>query len=171
MSASSLALRSLLHSTILLWILFSETALKYVDVTVYTHYIRYNSISQWVGLLEVHIGQFLKSQLILRKMASSSSSSLPSSSTPKTTAAIAEAPDEQRRRDEPAPQGKGIAYKTKTIKFLGRTTPIVLQNDNGPCPLLAICKLLFSVVGLFLCIYIYAWVVRIVYERSLPFVC
>ncbi|KAF7828332.1 ubiquitin carboxyl-terminal hydrolase MINDY-2 [Senna tora] len=33
-------------------------------------------------------------------------------------------------------------HKTKTIQFLGRTTPIVLQNDNGPCPLLAICNVL-----------------------------
>ncbi|KAL7111587.1 hypothetical protein ACP275_05G098800 [Erythranthe tilingii] len=35
-----------------------------------------------------------------------------------------------------------MAHKTKVIQFLGRTTPIVLQNDNGPCPLLAICNLL-----------------------------
>ncbi|PPR97187.1 hypothetical protein GOBAR_AA23481 [Gossypium barbadense] len=35
---------------------------------------------------------------------------------------------------------KGCMHKTKTIQFLGRTTPIILQNDNGPCPLLAICN-------------------------------
>ncbi|KAF2536903.1 hypothetical protein F2Q70_00003488 [Brassica cretica] len=29
-------------------------------------------------------------------------------------------------------------YKTKSIQFLGRNTPIILQNENGPCPLLAI---------------------------------
>lgn len=34
-----------------------------------------------------------------------------------------------------------MMYKTKAIKFLGRSTPIVLQNENGPCPLLAICNL------------------------------
>lgn len=33
-----------------------------------------------------------------------------------------------------------ILYRTKVIQFLGRATPIVLQNDNGPCPLLAICE-------------------------------
>ncbi|KAJ3672427.1 hypothetical protein LUZ60_007148 [Juncus effusus] len=33
-------------------------------------------------------------------------------------------------------------YKTKVVQFLGRTTPIVLQNENGPCPLLAICNVL-----------------------------
>ncbi|KAB2067105.1 hypothetical protein ES319_A09G203700v1 [Gossypium barbadense] len=37
---------------------------------------------------------------------------------------------------------KGCMHKTKTIQFLGRTTPIILQNDNGPCPLLAICNVL-----------------------------
>ena len=35
---------------------------------------------------------------------------------------------------------KECVHKTKLVEFLGRTTPIVLQNDNGPCPLLAICK-------------------------------
>eukprot|EP00258_Populus_trichocarpa_P014458 XP_006368742.2 ubiquitin carboxyl-terminal hydrolase MINDY-2 isoform X2 [Populus trichocarpa] len=39
-------------------------------------------------------------------------------------------------------QEKECLHKTKTIEFLGRTTPIVLQNDNGPCPLLAICNVL-----------------------------
>ncbi|KAJ6415273.1 hypothetical protein OIU84_004127 [Salix udensis] len=39
---------------------------------------------------------------------------------------------------------KECLHKTKTIHFLGRTTPIVLQNDNGPCPLLAICNSFIS---------------------------
>ncbi|KAI3918104.1 hypothetical protein MKX01_041424 [Papaver californicum] len=38
--------------------------------------------------------------------------------------------------------GKECVYKTKIVNFLGRNTPIILQNDNGPCPLLAICNLL-----------------------------
>ncbi|WCJ26131.1 Ubiquitin carboxyl-terminal hydrolase MINDY-1 [Euphorbia peplus] len=37
---------------------------------------------------------------------------------------------------------KECLHRTKTIQFLGRNTPIVLQNDNGPCPLLAICNVL-----------------------------
>ncbi|KAL6979651.1 hypothetical protein U1Q18_021307 [Sarracenia purpurea var. burkii] len=45
----------------------------------------------------------------------------------------------EERRDEPA---KEMVHKTKAIQFLGRTMPIILQNDNGPCPLLAICNLL-----------------------------
>ncbi|XP_057978099.1 uncharacterized protein LOC131164707 [Malania oleifera] len=45
----------------------------------------------------------------------------------------------EERRDEPA---KECVHKTKVIQFLGRTTPIILQNDNGPCPLLAICNVL-----------------------------
>ncbi|KAL0907867.1 hypothetical protein M5K25_022316 [Dendrobium thyrsiflorum] len=40
------------------------------------------------------------------------------------------------------PEDDDVAYKTKVVQFLGRPTPIVLQNDNGPCPLLAICNVL-----------------------------
>ncbi|KAK7366807.1 hypothetical protein VNO80_08805 [Phaseolus coccineus] len=55
--------------------------------------------------------------------------------------------DEDRQEEHPPPQPqpepvKDCVHKTKTIQFLGRTTPIVLQNDNGPCPLLAICNVL-----------------------------
>uniref|UniRef100_A0A0D6QZZ5 MINDY deubiquitinase domain-containing protein n=1 Tax=Araucaria cunninghamii TaxID=56994 RepID=A0A0D6QZZ5_ARACU len=35
-----------------------------------------------------------------------------------------------------------VVYKTKVVEFLGRSIPIILQNDNGPCPLLAICNVL-----------------------------
>lgn len=31
-----------------------------------------------------------------------------------------------------------IVYKMKVVQFLDRPVPIILQNDNGPCPLLAI---------------------------------
>ncbi|KAK7252646.1 hypothetical protein RIF29_36737 [Crotalaria pallida] len=47
--------------------------------------------------------------------------------------------DQQKEQDQSV---KELIHKTKTIQFLGRTTPIVLQNDNGPCPLLAICNVL-----------------------------
>ncbi|KAL3362193.1 hypothetical protein AABB24_014857 [Solanum stoloniferum] len=40
------------------------------------------------------------------------------------------------------PETKEMVHRTKVIQFLGRTTPIILQNDNGPCPLLAICNVL-----------------------------
>ncbi|KAJ6851117.1 uncharacterized protein M6B38_260600 [Iris pallida] len=44
---------------------------------------------------------------------------------------------------EPQPQPQPPpAYRTKHVQFLGRSTPIILQNDNGPCPLLAICNVL-----------------------------
>ncbi|PKA60747.1 hypothetical protein AXF42_Ash006381 [Apostasia shenzhenica] len=46
---------------------------------------------------------------------------------------------EERR---PEAEAEDIVYKTKVVQFLGRSTPIVLQNDNGPCPLLAICNVL-----------------------------
>ncbi|XP_026661848.1 uncharacterized protein LOC103710635 isoform X2 [Phoenix dactylifera] len=45
---------------------------------------------------------------------------------------------EDRRKEAEAE----VVYKTKVIQFLGRSTPIILQNDNGPCPLLAICNVL-----------------------------
>uniref|UniRef100_A0A453SLS7 MINDY deubiquitinase domain-containing protein n=1 Tax=Aegilops tauschii subsp. strangulata TaxID=200361 RepID=A0A453SLS7_AEGTS len=35
-----------------------------------------------------------------------------------------------------------VMHKTRAVDFLGRRTPIVYQNDNGPCPLLAICNVL-----------------------------
>lgn len=33
-------------------------------------------------------------------------------------------------------------YKLKRIDFFGRSVPIALQNENGPCPLLAIANVL-----------------------------
>lgn len=33
-------------------------------------------------------------------------------------------------------------FELKTIKFLGRVVSILLQNENGPCPLLAMCNCL-----------------------------
>ncbi|KAL7160223.1 hypothetical protein ABFS83_01G079000 [Erythranthe nasuta] len=37
---------------------------------------------------------------------------------------------------------KGVKHSIKFVQFCGRTVPIVLQNDNGPCPLIAICNAL-----------------------------
>ncbi|KAK9059411.1 hypothetical protein SSX86_022031 [Deinandra increscens subsp. villosa] len=51
-------------------------------------------------------------------------------------------PSEEQRDREETPTVKEMMHKTKLIQFFGRTTPIVLQNDNGPCPLLAICNIL-----------------------------
>lgn len=45
--------------------------------------------------------------------------------------------EERRRRD-----GTAAVYKTKVVHVLGRSIPIILQNDNGPCPLLAISNVL-----------------------------
>ncbi|KAJ9537006.1 hypothetical protein OSB04_029739 [Centaurea solstitialis] len=52
------------------------------------------------------------------------------------------AAEEQKDREEIPTTVKEMMHKMKVIQFLGRTTPIVLQNDNGPCPLLAICNTL-----------------------------
>jgi hypothetical protein len=37
---------------------------------------------------------------------------------------------------------RGTVHAVKWIKFLGRWRPIILQNENGPCPLIAICNVL-----------------------------
>ncbi|KAJ8426691.1 hypothetical protein Cgig2_016841 [Carnegiea gigantea] len=52
------------------------------------------------------------------------------------------ASSEEQRKDRDKPPTECVLHKTKTIQFFGRSTPIVLQNDNGPCPLLAICNVL-----------------------------
>ncbi|KZV55865.1 hypothetical protein F511_26299 [Dorcoceras hygrometricum] len=63
-----------------------------------------------------------------------------SSSPPCTSPATAQPlPDGEAKREE---REKEMVHRTKVIQFLGRTTPIILQNDNGPCPLLAICNVL-----------------------------
>ncbi|CAI0414126.1 unnamed protein product [Linum tenue] len=73
-------------------------------------------------------------------------SSPPSSSSPTTNTAATGEDDQQQDRsqqqNQAAAEEKECLHKTKTVQFLGRTTSIVLQNDNGPCPLLAICNVL-----------------------------
>ncbi|KAL8263972.1 hypothetical protein R6Q59_022102 [Mikania micrantha] len=54
---------------------------------------------------------------------------------------MASSSEEQISREE-TPAVQEMMHKTKIVQFFGRTTPIVLQNDNGPCPLLAICNVL-----------------------------
>lgn len=58
-------------------------------------------------------------------------------------------------REDEDKDDSGTIYKTKVVDFLGRQVPIVLQNDNGPCPLLAICKNLtffFSCICCTICV-------------------
>ncbi len=40
------------------------------------------------------------------------------------------------------PHDSGKLYLIKRIRFLGRNVPVLCQNENGPCPLLAICNIL-----------------------------
>ncbi|KAJ4712926.1 protein FAM63A-like [Melia azedarach] len=49
---------------------------------------------------------------------------------------------QQQSEQQQPTEMKECMHKTKSIQFFGRTTPIILQNDNGPCPLLAICNVL-----------------------------
>ncbi|KAL7123162.1 hypothetical protein ACP275_01G088000 [Erythranthe tilingii] len=45
----------------------------------------------------------------------------------------------EAERDKPE---KEVVHRTKLVQVFGRITPIFLQRDNGPCPLLAICNVL-----------------------------
>ncbi|XVF10704.1 hypothetical protein REPUB_Repub07fG0205400 [Reevesia pubescens] len=70
----------------------------------------------------------------------SSSSTLPSSVSESKEETVKEGENQEQQQKQ---EGiKECMHKTKLIQFLGRTTPIILQNDNGPCPLLAICNVL-----------------------------
>ncbi|KAG8486743.1 hypothetical protein CXB51_020243 [Gossypium anomalum] len=73
--------------------------------------------------------------------ASSSSSplTLASSACESKEVAVNEGQNQEQQKQDVI---KECLHKTKPIQFLGRTTPIILQNDNGPCPLLAICNIL-----------------------------
>ena len=37
---------------------------------------------------------------------------------------------------------EGTYHACKLVDFLGRTCPVLMQNENGPCPLLALCNVL-----------------------------
>ncbi|KAK9910292.1 hypothetical protein M0R45_034260 [Rubus argutus] len=50
-----------------------------------------------------------------------------------------EEPQQSHESQQPPQSVKDCLHKTKLILFLGRTAPFVIQNDNGPCPLLALC--------------------------------
>ncbi|XVE57801.1 hypothetical protein DITRI_Ditri04bG0119100 [Diplodiscus trichospermus] len=72
-------------------------------------------------------------------VAYASSSPSPSSICESKEEAMIEGQNQEQQKQEAI---KECMHKTKPIQFLGRTTPIILQNDNGPCPLLAICNIL-----------------------------
>ncbi len=49
---------------------------------------------------------------------------------------------EGNRSANAPPHDSGKMYLIKHIRFLGRNVPVLCQNENGPCPLLAICNIL-----------------------------
>lgn len=61
--------------------------------------------------------------------------------TPAADPAMGDAPaapqPEAQQRSAPPP-----AYRLKHISIRGRSVPVVMQNENGPCPLLAIANVL-----------------------------
>ncbi|KAK6117116.1 hypothetical protein DH2020_049161 [Rehmannia glutinosa] len=64
------------------------------------------------------------------------------SCSPPSCSAVPPPPQEAETEAKREERDKDIVHRTKMIDFLGRTTPIILQKDNGPCPLLAICNVL-----------------------------
>ncbi|GKV38193.1 hypothetical protein SLEP1_g46128 [Rubroshorea leprosula] len=71
-------------------------------------------------------------------MASASASS----SSPANEETQAQKQENDRHQQQQEQVIQECLHRTKAIQFFGRTTPIILQNDNGPCPLLAICNVL-----------------------------
>ncbi|GFP97769.1 protein fam63a [Phtheirospermum japonicum] len=69
----------------------------------------------------------------------SSPISPPQSASTSVAAAPPPPAEVEAKREE---RTKEMLHRTKLIQFLGRKAPIILQNDNGPCPLLAICNVL-----------------------------
>ncbi|KAJ4871397.1 hypothetical protein Rs2_46970 [Raphanus sativus] len=51
-------------------------------------------------------------------------------------------PAKTKRTNQKEEDRKKVTYKTKEIKYLNRKKLIILQNENGPCPLIAICNVL-----------------------------
>uniref|UniRef100_A0A2P2M501 MINDY deubiquitinase domain-containing protein n=1 Tax=Rhizophora mucronata TaxID=61149 RepID=A0A2P2M501_RHIMU len=89
------------------------------------------------------IGKSLLKIKLRKQKKKKSASVMASTLTPSSSTSGDEQVQQEQSQPSPAKERvKECIHKTKTIQFLGRTTPIVLQNDNGPCPLLAICNVL-----------------------------
>ncbi|CAN6200533.1 unnamed protein product [Urochloa humidicola] len=71
-------------------------------------------------------------------MSSDPSPHLPTPVAPPGAAEV----DPQSQPAAPPAEPPEVMHRTRAVDFLGRRTPIVYQNDNGPCPLLAICNVL-----------------------------
>ncbi|KAL6550052.1 hypothetical protein OROMI_020540 [Orobanche minor] len=70
------------------------------------------------------------------------SSPIPPPQSASTSANAAAPPPMEEAEENREERKEELVHRTKVIQFLGRKAPIILQNDNGPCPLLAICNVL-----------------------------
>ena len=43
-----------------------------------------------------------------------------------------------------------MSYRTKRIHYFGHELPILMQNENGPCPLLALANVLILRGGIYI---------------------
>ncbi|KFD48626.1 hypothetical protein M514_10481 [Trichuris suis] len=61
---------------------------------------------------------------------------------PAASSSFVDPPDEQTVHEAVEPYVENLIHQVKWVKWYNRSVPIATQNENGPCPLLAICNLL-----------------------------
>ncbi|KAM6039547.1 ubiquitin carboxyl-terminal hydrolase MINDY-1 isoform 2-T3 [Chlamydotis macqueenii] len=69
--------------------------------------------------------------------------SQPAASAPSPGAGVVGLPAEPPRTRTPSQEAEADLYCVKWITWKGERTPIIMQSENGPCPLLAIMNILF----------------------------
>mmetsp|Transcript_20987 Transcript_20987/g.41151 ORF Transcript_20987/g.41151 Transcript_20987/m.41151 type:complete len:390 (+) Transcript_20987:213-1382(+) len=65
-------------------------------------------------------------------------SATPSPANGTTTAASPSTEDHSSRRNRSASADRGFVHVVKRMQFLNREVSVVMQNENGPCPLVAL---------------------------------
>ncbi|CDW52865.1 protein FAMb; protein FAMa [Trichuris trichiura] len=61
---------------------------------------------------------------------------------PSASSSFVDPPDKQTAHEADEPYVVNLIHQVKWVKWYNRPVPIATQNENGPCPLLAICNLL-----------------------------
>lgn len=69
--------------------------------------------------------------------------SLPGAPVPSLDARAVELPAEPPQTQTPSREAEADFYCVKWITWKGERTPVIMQSENGPCPLLAIMNILF----------------------------
>ncbi|NXN74682.1 MINY1 hydrolase, partial [Himantopus himantopus] len=77
------------------------------------------------------------------KQCAEGGGALPGAPVPSLGAAAVGVPSEPPRAPTPSREAEADFYCVKWITWKGERTPIIMQSENGPCPLLAIMNILF----------------------------